>query len=264
MAFADRLAAGAFPVALEITPPQRSLPAVLLRRASLFGGLASAIDVIQRPGRQSSVEAAGELAAAGFAPVWHLATHGKDRATVAGELERAAWAGLQDVLILKGDHAAEGPGVAIREAVAMARDLLPGGATGVTVNQYARDPAAAERNLFAKLAAGAAYVETQPVFALPQLRPAAEMIKARFPTVAVIAMVMPLPSAEAGAKLAARLGIPPPKGPPFEALVAELAASPLVDGLAVMTFEMDASREAGARICAALEAAGLAAPPAAG
>ncbi|MBE0612003.1 MAG: hypothetical protein IH609_21665, partial [Dehalococcoidia bacterium] len=55
--FAEKLDAGQFAVALEITPPQRDLPKVLLRRARLLGTAAQAINVIQRPGRQSSLDA---------------------------------------------------------------------------------------------------------------------------------------------------------------------------------------------------------------
>jgi hypothetical protein len=54
MTFSDRLFAGEFPVALEITPPQRPRPAVLLRRARLLDDRAAAINVIQRPDRQPS------------------------------------------------------------------------------------------------------------------------------------------------------------------------------------------------------------------
>ncbi|MEJ5221060.1 MAG: hypothetical protein WHT63_03510 [Tepidiforma sp.] len=83
MRFLDRLAAGEFAVALEITPPQRHLPKVLLRRARLLGDAADAVNVIQRPDRQSSLEASLELLAAGIDPVWHLAARGETRASVA-------------------------------------------------------------------------------------------------------------------------------------------------------------------------------------
>ena len=51
MRFADALASGQFAIALEITPPQRSLPQVLKRRAGLLGELAMAVNVIQRAAR---------------------------------------------------------------------------------------------------------------------------------------------------------------------------------------------------------------------
>ena len=46
MSFGAALQAGTFPVALEITPPQRPLPGVLLRRARLLGESIGAINVI--------------------------------------------------------------------------------------------------------------------------------------------------------------------------------------------------------------------------
>lgn len=252
MGFGEHLVARTFPVLLEITPPQRSRPELLLRRAGLLGARAAAIDLIQRPGRQPSLEAARDLAEAGLTPIWHLVTDGRQGPEIARELRAAAETGLSNLLVLKGDHGAAEAGLSIREAIARARDTLPGACIGATLNQFARDPAVALRNLFPKLAAGATYVETQPVFALEALRPFAEAIKARFPAVAVIAMAMPLPSAEAGAKLAARLGIPAPAGPPFEELLLELASSQLVDGLALMTFEMDPGPDVAARILSAL------------
>lgn len=46
MTFASALAAGRFSVAFEITPPQRPFPSVLLRRATLPGSYAAAVNVI--------------------------------------------------------------------------------------------------------------------------------------------------------------------------------------------------------------------------
>ena len=57
VSFGALLDARRFPVALEITPPQTLLRGVLLRRAGLLGPAASAVNVIQRPGRLSSLDA---------------------------------------------------------------------------------------------------------------------------------------------------------------------------------------------------------------
>ena len=118
--------------------------------------------------------------------------------------------------------------------------------------------------------AGASYVQTQPVFDLAQLRPLAGELKARRPAVRVVAMVMPLVSVEALERVTGRLGVAPPRAlgerlagdpesawPAFEDLLASLAGDDHVDGVAVMTFEMDATPETGARIVAALNAAGI-------
>jgi 5,10-methylenetetrahydrofolate reductase len=272
--FAQKLDAGQFAVALEITPPQRHMPQVLLRRARLLGDAAQAINVIQRPGRQPSLDASLELKAAGIEPAWHLVTRGRPRAEIASDLERAAGGGIGQVLCILGDHAAgETPdGVTIREAIAMTRAAIPGAIVGATLNQYGRDEAAVLRNLFPKLGAGASYVQTQPVFDMARLEHFSTAIDRESPETRVVAMAMPLLSLDAALRIEQRLGIALPQelkdvlaGGDLEAawgafagIMRSLVDSDLVDGVAIMTFEMDAPREMGERILASLRAAGVA------
>src|SRR5690242_11114807 len=105
MSFAERLRDGRFAVALEITPPQKPLAVVLLRRARLLGELAHAVNVIQRPGRQSSLDASIELLRAGVRPTWHVVTRGSERSEIEAALDRAAAAGIRQILAIRGDHA---------------------------------------------------------------------------------------------------------------------------------------------------------------
>ena len=272
MTFAEALHGRRFPVALEITPPQTPLPGVLLRRAGLLGEAISAVNVIQRPGRQSSLEASLHLSGGRFEPVWHLVTRGASRDAVRAQMETAAAGGIRQLLCIRGDHAggdiADTP--SIREAVAMARDLMLGATIGATLNQYAPDPVAAMRNLLPKLKAGASYVQTQPVFDLETLRPAAEAVKDSAPETAVVAMVMPVLTSAAAEKLEARIGMRLPErvrsrlasGRPedawaaFDETLATLVASQLVDGIALMTLEMDAPEGIGPRIVQALRISG--------
>src|SRR5829696_8962649 len=106
MRFLRRLDVGKFAVALEITPPQRPLPGILLRRAGLLREAAQAINVIQRPGRQSSLDASILLRAQGVDPCWHLVTRGRARGEIATDLEVASAAGIDQVLCILGDHPA--------------------------------------------------------------------------------------------------------------------------------------------------------------
>jgi methylenetetrahydrofolate reductase (NADPH) len=272
--FAQKLDAGEFAVALEITPPQRHMPRVLLRRAGLLGGAAQAINVIQRPGRQSSLDASLELKAAGIEPAWHLVTRGRSRADIASDLERAATGGIGQVLCILGDHAAsDTPDTpTIREAIALTRTALPGAIVGATLNQYGPDEAAVLKNLVPKLRAGASYVQTQPVFDMGTLERFATAIEREAPETAVVAMAMPLLSLEAALRIEERLAIALPRAlkevlaggdleaawGAFAATIRSLADSALVDGVAIMTFEMDPPREMGDRILASLRAAGVA------
>lgn len=273
MRFRESLESGAFAVALEITPPQKALPSVLLRRAGLLGPWAQAINVIQRPGRQSSLAASCALRGAGLNPAWHLVTRGRTRAELGADLAVAVAAGVELILCILGDHAVaqavDAP--TIREAVEMCRELAPDALIGATLNQYAPDPAAVLRNALPKLKAGAAYLQTQPVFELAALEPLLRNLEMKSPEAKIVAMAMPLLNAEAGEKIEARLSIRLPERlhavlaggnvdeawAEFDATLLALVRSPLVDGVAIMTFEMDATLEMGARIGKALERAGL-------
>ena len=272
MRFHERLQSRRFAVALEITPPQRPLAKVLLRRAGLLDELVQTINVIQRPGRQSSLDASLELLQAGLEPAWHLVTRGRSREEIAAELQLARAGGIRQVLCILGDHPADdSPGsITIREVISMAREALPNALIGATLNQYGRDEAAVLRNLLPKLRAGASYVQTQPAFDAAAIERYAEAIHREFPETRVIAMAMPLLSLDAASKIEERLGIHLPAAlkevlatsdedaawDAFTATLRQLVASPAVDGVAIMTFEMDASPETGARICEALRRSG--------
>lgn len=276
MAFAARLKNRDFAVALEITPPQKVLTKVLLRRATLLGDAAQAVNVIQRPGRQSSLDASLELRAVGLEPAWHLVTRGSTRSAIRADLERAREGGIQQILCILGDHSAEsGPDTpTIKEVVANACEYVPGAIVGATLNQYAKDQAAAVKNLMPKLAAGASYIQTQPVFGLDALEPFARAVEREAPETRVVAMAMPLLTLEAAERIEARIGIALPSKlkevlntgdeeaawGAFTATIRELVRAPYIDGVAIMTYEMDPPPEVGRRIVQSLTAAGVSIP----
>lgn len=277
MTFAAALASRRFPITLEITPPQQPRPSVLSRRAGLLDPRTRTINVIQRPNRQSSLDASLQLRADGFLPVWHLANRGTTRTAITADIDRARAGSITQVLCLRGDHAgvdtSETP--SIREMVRMVRHRLPDALVGATLNQYAPGRAAILGNLLAKLAAGAGYIQTQPVFDLGVLRPFVESLRDRSPKTAIVPMVMPLLSIEAVHAIEQRLGITLPAslcrqiehgGAPaawqaFAETIVALRHSGLADGLAIMTFEMDPGAEIGQRMIAVLRAAGVVLDP---
>ncbi|MEX2207248.1 MAG: methylenetetrahydrofolate reductase [Myxococcota bacterium] len=264
-----------FGVALEITPPREDRPDVLLRRARLLGRCADAVHVIQRPGRQPSLDASLVLERAGIAAVWHVTNRGRARAELELEIERAAGEGLRAALVVRGEGGAadreDTP--TLRALVARIGAAIPGARIGVTLNPYL-DPERALANLWPKLEAGAAFIQTQPVFELASLRAVAERIRVRAPAVAILPMVIPLLSAAAAEKLALRLRLPLPasfverlaRGREaagwrlFSEAVRELRASGLADGVAVMTQEMDPPAAFGDQVRAALERSAACAP----
>lgn len=260
-----------FAVALEITPPRERNAELLLRRARLLGERASAVHVVQRPDRLASVDASIELEGNGLHAVWHVTNRGRARADVEAEIERAAGAGLRAALVVRGegDLADRDDTPSLRAIVSRIRARLPGARIGVTLNPYL-DPARALANLWPKLDAGAAFIQTQPVFELATLRGVAEPIRARAPHVQILPMVIPLVSAAAAEKLALRLRLPLPEHTVdrlarggeaegwrlFAETLRELRASGLVDGVAVMTQAMDPPPSFGLALRDALERSG--------
>ncbi len=262
-----------FSVALEITPPRQSLKRVLARRAQLLGPCATAINVIQRADRQPSLEASIELVQAGLQPVWHLAQRGSSRDGLRLSIAQAAAGGVSQVLCVRGDHEAEDTAdtPTIRETVAMVAEAIPGAVIGATLNQYSPDAAAALKNLFPKLSAGATYVQTQPVFDLAKLLPYAEAVLEKRPEARIVPMVMPMLSSETAARIEQLLGTALPESvvghtsdealawAAFTRTIADLVTSPLIHGIAIMTV-MEASAETGSRIQKALHEAGVPCP----
>lgn len=267
MAFYDQLCGPGFPVSLEITPPKSANPAILRRRASLLDGYSHTVNVIQRPDRQSSLDASIELLDSGFEPVWHLAVRGRSMEDILFDAARASDSGISHVLVVLGDHGIEGgpPSPTIAAVVREMTDRFPGLALGATLNQYVPD-AKAMTNLAGKLRAGARYVQTQPVFEAAALVSLAEQVKEASPEACIVPMVMPLGTLADAETLAERLHITLPERllrylghgdevsawSLFAENVAELRDSPLFAGTAVMTFGMDPTPDIGARICAAL------------
>jgi 5,10-methylenetetrahydrofolate reductase len=161
----------------------------------------------------------------------------------------------------EGDVADRGDTPSLRELVARIAAALPATRIGVTLNPYLpRERVLA--NLWPKLEAGAAFIQTQPVFELAALRAVAEPIRARAPRVAILPMVIPLVSLAGAEKLALRLRLPLPgrslarlaQGGEaegwrlFAETLRELRASGLADGVALMTQQMDPPPAFGAAV----------------
>ncbi len=269
MSFKEAMAGGEFPVSLEITPPRAAKAAVLLRRARLLEACTVTVNVIHRPERQSSLEAALELQREGLEPIWHLATGGRTIEDVTADVARAHQAGLGHVLCLRGDHVADTPGTRVTDAIAVVRERAPGMAIGAALDQYRTDERS-DRFLAGKLRAGARSIWTQPVFELAPLLRAAGFVKAVEADAHVVAMAMPLLTPESLDAISERLGIPAPEElrrrieageeeawGAFEETLATLARVDLVDAVAIMTYRADPPPGTAERIVAALQRAGI-------
>ena len=235
---------------LEITPPAKRRPAVLLRRAAVLRFLTRRVNVIQRPERWPSLEASIALLPHGYEPVWHLANRGRRIAGIEAEIALAREARIRRVLCIRGEHKGEDDidTPRIREVVRVLRRELPDAHVSVTLNHHLRGERVLS-NLRAKLDAGAHGVQTQVTFDLESLRPFAEAIRESHPAVRVTPMLMPVLSARAAVRLSRRLAIPLPPAlldrletfgseagwDHFQAFASAAGENPLYDGLAVMT-----------------------------
>ena len=225
------------------------------------------MNVIQRSDRLSSLEASGILQARGLEPVWHLANRGRSTGEIEREIARASELGLRLALCIRGDHVRpDAPDTPrIRDIVGRLRQRIPAGLVGVTANQ-ALPRERVLRNLLAKLRAGARLVQTQPVFSLCEFLSLAEQVKSRVSDVWILPMLMPLLSLKAARRLEARVGVrlPPDQAErlaaggavagwaTFSETLAALYESPLADGVAVMTLELDPDDRFAERLQAAL------------
>ena len=183
------------------------------------------------------------------------------------EGDRRAADAARAALIVRGEAGPPEPTPppTLAALVGQVRAAIPDARIGVTLNPYL----AAERalaNLWPKLEAGASFVQTQPIFEAARLAPFAAAIRARFPAVQLMPMLIPLLSVAAAERLGQRLRVPLPDtllerlergGEPagwqaFAELVAELRRRGLADSLALMTHEMDPAKSFGERILALL------------
>ena len=183
------LAEGRFVVTGELVPPRSPDPAPVRRLARELRGVVDAVNVTDNAAARvgmSPLAAAVLAASEGLDPVLQLTCRDRNRLALAAELLGAHALGVRAVLCLTGDPIEVGPytdakAVFDLDAVGLVRlvaELGEGrGPGGVALGMPARflagvaeapgaDPSSGER-LAAKVAAGARFVQTQPVYDVP-------------------------------------------------------------------------------------------------
>jgi len=111
MAFKEKLLAGRFVVTSEIGPPKGIETHKLLEDAELIRGRVDGINVTDL---QSSVMRLGSLAVCrllkekGFEPIFQMTCRDRNRLALQSDLLSAAALGIENVLILTGDHTTMG------------------------------------------------------------------------------------------------------------------------------------------------------------
>lgn len=183
------LASGRFVVTAEIGPPRGADADAITRKATLLRDWVDAANITDNQGahtRLSSIAGAVLASAAGVEPVVQLTTRDRNRIALQSDLVGASALGIQNVLLLSGDHPTFGDhpdakpvfdidSTQLVWTARMMRDhgrLLSGGRLepapdwliGAVENPFAPPTAFRARRLAKKVAAGAEFAQTQYVF----------------------------------------------------------------------------------------------------
>lgn len=236
-AFAAKLAAGEFLVTAEINPPKSADPAVVTRRATALRGVVDAANVTDS---NRAVVAMSALAAAllvkqaGVEPIVQMTGRDRNRIAIQSELLGAAALGLESFVFMTGDDPRQGnhpdavhvkdlDGVGLVRAAAALRDghflsgedvrVPPRYTIGATASPFAADAAGELRKTIEKVAAGAEFLQTQPVFDVAAFARWAKAVADAAPRpVGLLAGVFVLRSAEQAERLAKVPGVGVPPG----------------------------------------------------
>ncbi|NOZ77048.1 MAG: methylenetetrahydrofolate reductase [Euryarchaeota archaeon] len=173
MAFRERIEKG-FVITAEASLPRGGDARGFLEEAGYLSGYADAVGVPDSPrgmARSSPLALSRLLLDEGIEPVMHLACANRNRIALRSDLLGAAAMGIENCLIVTGDHPLHGeePGakpvfdVDSVSALEIASSI-PGLFPGCVFNPWAEPGELHIRRLEDKLEAGAGFVMTQPVF----------------------------------------------------------------------------------------------------
>lgn len=251
---ASLLDQGRFVVTGELVPPRSPDPEAVRRIARRLRGLVDAVNVTDNAAARvamAPLPAAMLAAAEGLEPVLQLTCRDRNRLALAADLLGAHALGIRAILCLSGDPIEVGPFTEAKavfdlDAVGLARlaaDLGQGvGPAGSAVTPPApflvgvaeapgADPSGGAR-LEAKIAAGARFVQTQPVYDVSGFREWLDRMAARGLTdkAAILAGVLPPSSA---AQLERFASLPGWSVPPETLARLRGAADPRAEGIAL-------------------------------
>jgi methylenetetrahydrofolate reductase (NADPH) len=251
---ASLLDQGRFVVTGELVPPRSPDPEAVRRIARRLRGLVDAVNVTDNAAARvamAPIPAAMLAAAEGLEPVLQLTCRDRNRLALAADLLGAHALGIRAILCLSGDPIEVGPFTEAKavfdlDAVGLARlaaDLGQGiGPAGSAVTPPApflvgvaeapgADPSGGAR-LEAKIAAGARFVQTQPVYDVDGFQEWLDRMAARGLTdkAAILAGVLPPSSA---AQLERFASLPGWSVPPQTLARLRGAADPRAEGIAL-------------------------------
>jgi methylenetetrahydrofolate reductase (NADPH) len=230
--FASLLRQGEFVLTAELNPPKSAAASVVRRRAEVLKGVVDAVNVTDSNRANvamAAIPAAVLVRDAGLEPIVQVTGRDRNRIAIQADLLGAAALGLPNFLFMTGDDPKDGNqpdavnvqdlnGIELVRTAATLRDgkLLNGDEVkhppryfiGATASP--RAPKDAERT-FEKIAAGAEFLQTQPVFDVAPFSQWLTEIRRRDKDVAILAGVLVLRSAEQAERLAKVPGITLPE-----------------------------------------------------
>jgi len=220
--FASLLRQGEFVLTAELNPPKSAAASVVRRRAEVLKGVVDAANVTDSSRANvamAAIPAAVLVRDAGVEPIVQVTGRDRNRIAIQADLLGAAALGLPNFLFMTGDDPKEGDhpdavhvqdlnGVELVRAAASMRDgkLLNGQELkqppryfiGATASPAA--PRDVERTL-EKIAAGAQFIQTQPIFDVTPFSQWLTELRRRNKDVAVLAGVLVLRSVDQAARL---------------------------------------------------------------
>ncbi len=231
-ALADLIRAGEFVVTAELNPPKSASAASVKRRAAVLKGFVDAVNVTDSNRAvvaMAALPAALLVREAGVEPTVQMTGRDRNRIALQADLLGAAALGLPNFVFMSGDDPKQGnhpdavnvkdlDGIGLVKMAATMRSgkflsgdeirQPPNFFVGATASPFTKPMSADLTKTLEKVQAGAAFLQTQPVFDLPTFTQwLIEVRRAGAKDVAIIAGCLVLRSAEQAERLAKIPGI---------------------------------------------------------
>lgn len=225
--FTELLRRGEFVVTAELNPPKSAAASVVRRRAGVLKGFVDAVNVTdsnRAVAAMAAIPAAVIVRDAGLEPIVQMTGRDRNRIALQADLLGAAALGLEHFLFMSGDDPKQGnhpdavnvkdlDGIGLVKMAALMRDKAqflsgddikqpPTYAIGATASPFTKPMEADLTKTVEKVAAGADFLQTQPVFDLATFSQwLAEVRRLAGRQVTIIAGVLVLRSAEQAERL---------------------------------------------------------------
>lgn len=228
-ALASLLRSGEFLVTAELNPPKNASASVVRRRAEALKGVVDAVNVTDSNRAMvtmAAIPAATIVRSAGLEPIVQMTGRDRNRIALQADVLGAAAIGIENFVFMSGDDPKLGnhpdavnvkdlDGVGLVKMAVGMRDearflsgdeikpATPKMLIGATASPFTKPMDADLTKTFEKIAAGAEFLQTQPVFDLPTFsRWLVEVRRGASRDVPILAGVLILRSAEQAERLA--------------------------------------------------------------